>query len=95
MRVRERDREREEAREKHQLVTWLPFLCALTGDATCNPNMYPDQELSPPQSFGTWYDTPVKGVTQPGQDFSLSKREDNAEIKEECITKTVRCSWSK
>ena len=49
--ILERDRERE--RDRQTDIDWLPSLCSLTGDQTCNLGMCPDGELNPRPS-GVW-----------------------------------------
>ena len=48
-RERERERERERKRERNidmRNINLLPSIPAQTGDDTCHPGMYPDQELN-------------------------------------------------
>ena len=48
---RKRGREREKHRWWEKSINWLPPVCALAGDWTCNQGMCPDWE-SNPQPFG-------------------------------------------
>ena len=44
---RERKEGREREGEKEKNVNWLPPVCTLTRDLTCNLGMCPDQESNP------------------------------------------------
>ena len=45
-------------RGREIIINWLPLICALTWDQTCNPGMCPDQELNP-QPFSLWDNAPT------------------------------------
>ena len=55
-------RERGVGGERERNINWLPPICALTGDWTCNLDMCPDRELNP-QPFGVWDDAPTSWAT--------------------------------